>query len=46
MLKSGDYCIVKICDANSEILKGVLVGPTTLQKYFADSSDNYITQND
>ena len=42
-LKPGDYCIVKIRDANSEVLKGTLVGITTLQGYFTDNHANYIT---
>ena len=44
-LGPGDYCIVKINDASSQVLRGILIGPTTLQGYFQDTNQTIISQN-
>ena len=45
ILKPGDYCVIRICNANSEILKGNLVCSTTLESYSKNNSFEFISQN-
>lgn len=44
-IKAGDYVVVRICDANSQSLRGIPVYHTTLSSYCSKKANPYVKVN-